>query len=122
VAITRILKGALAIVFWRLATFFARSRKIEGASAEVLRTYFSDSANFSDKSIEQLVQELGWWQEDDDWDFGRFFYTWIRPGFCVTVAVRSGKIHYVVFARSRDQYGSDDMVWQRQESNVVVQE
>jgi hypothetical protein len=121
-AIIRIIKSVFSIAFWRTAALFRRNRKIEGASTERLRTFFSDPVNFRDKSIDELVQELGIWQGYDDWDWGRFFYTWRRRGFCVTVATQGSSIRYVVFANPRDEYGSEDMIWERPESNEADQE
>jgi hypothetical protein len=111
--ITRIVKAISSLVFWRAATLFARRRKIEGASTEMLRTYFGNPDNFCDKPINKLVKELGWWQKFDDWDLGRHDYIWLRPDLRVTVGTRGDTIAFVVYGNPMDRHGLDELIWKR---------
>jgi hypothetical protein len=115
--IARILSAALRLAFFRIALWLRHpGAESEGASAEQLRTFFQDPANFAARSIEQIASAVGPWQEYDDWDWGRLVHVWRRPNLCVRVLSKNGVLNYVGFRNPKNLSRSgvdDEIVWER---------
>jgi hypothetical protein len=70
-------------------------------STEMLETYFRITS-LAGRHIDDVVADVGTWNQYDDWDWGRVVYEWKRPGLRVSVATQSGSIRKVAFLSQND--------------------
>ena len=85
-----------------------------GPTAAELSVFFADPANFANLDTKQLFARLGPSHQFDDWDWGRFVYTWKSRGLWVRVGIQGNShINYVVFTSRHNKKTIEKVAWQR---------
>ncbi|KRG71752.1 hypothetical protein ABB29_02800 [Pseudoxanthomonas dokdonensis] len=85
------------------------------ASKEQLLAFFSQPENYADASVYDLPSPIRRFDQDDDWDWGRRIYYWVRPGLRLRVRTDSGRITCVELLDPEDHSRSGTTIatlWQ----------
>jgi hypothetical protein len=122
--------GFIAVLLWVALCSRSRQRDriqfkfLEGSpscvSTETLKTFFGTPANFANRYIDELVDEIGPWQHYDNWDLGRFIYEWDCAEVRIRVITQSDYVACVEFLDPGDpgRFGTVvETVWERPQQN-----
>jgi hypothetical protein len=85
-------------------------------SAEQLRAFFREPANFANRPVDELFAALGPSHQYDDWDWGRLVYDWRHPEACFRVVTQAGRVMSVYLLEFDDtsRFGTGiETVWER---------